>query len=68
MNEVFDEVSRREFPRRMAMAAETCGDISITPDRREGAERRKADRWVARALVAAERRALQRSKAAPDGA
>lgn len=65
MNQEFDGASSREFSRRMATAAEACSDIVITPDRREGAERRKADRWVERAIVAAERRASQRSKAGP---
>ena len=67
MNQGFQEASRREFSRRMATAAEACSVIAITPDRREGAERRKAERWVARAIVAAQRRAMQRSKAAPYG-
>lgn len=67
MNQEFHEASRREFSRRMATAAEACSDIAVTPDRREGAERRRADRWVARAIVAAERRALQRSNASSYG-
>lgn len=67
MNQEFDEASRREFPRRVATAAEACSDISITPDRREGAELSRAERWVARAIVAAERRALQRSNASSYG-
>jgi hypothetical protein len=67
MTQDFHEASRREFSRRMATGAEACGDIAVTPDRREGAERRRAGRWVARAILAAERRALQRSKAVPYG-
>ncbi len=67
MNQAFHEASRREFSRRMATAAEACSDIAITPDRRERAERRRADRWVARAIVAAEHRASQKSKAVPYG-
>lgn len=64
MKQDFHEASRREFSRRIATVAEACSDIAIT-DRRESAERRKADRWVSRAIVIAERRALQKSKAAP---
>ena len=57
------ESSRREFSRRLATVAEQCSDIAVTPDRRESAERRRADRWVARAIVAAQHRALQKSEA-----
>ena len=59
--------SIHEFRRRDDLAARACIILRAGGDRRTGAERRSAARWVARAIAAAKRRALRNSNAAPYG-
>ena len=64
MTQAFHEAFIDDFRRRNETAAEACIDMRCAADRREGAERRRGARWVARAIATAKRRELRRLKAA----